>query len=74
LFVGSDCRSGASCLPSRHDKTGTGENGIANDIAVAWPPGRAPVVVSAYFAESRLAANDRNAVLAEVARIVSAGR
>jgi beta-lactamase class A len=56
------------------DKTGTGENGVANDIAVAWPPGRAPVVVSAYFAESRLAANDRSAVLAEVARIVSAGR
>ncbi|MFD4505943.1 class A beta-lactamase [Streptomyces sp. NPDC058457] len=28
------------------DKTGTGAHGTANDVAVAWPPGRAPVVVA----------------------------
>jgi beta-lactamase class A len=53
------------------DKTGTGMNGATNDIAVAWPPRRAPIVISAYFAESELPADGRNAVLTDVARIVS---
>ncbi|KAB7844936.1 class A beta-lactamase [Streptomyces mobaraensis] len=30
------------------DKTGTGERGAANDIAVVRPPGRAPLVVAVY--------------------------
>lgn len=33
------------------DKTGTGRRGAANDVAVAWPPGRAPVVVAAYLSD-----------------------
>ena len=53
------------------DKTGTGDNGAANDIAIAWPPGRKPVLISAYFAESRISAGERNAVLAEVGRIAA---
>lgn len=28
------------------DKTGSGSYGSVNDIAVAWPPGRAPIVIS----------------------------
>jgi beta-lactamase class A len=54
------------------DKTGTGNHGVTNDIAVVWPPDRAPIVVSAYFAESPATADERNAVLADVARIVAA--
>jgi beta-lactamase class A len=54
------------------DKTGSGMHGAANDIAVAWPPGRAPIIVAAYFAESPASAEDRNTVLADVARIVAA--
>lgn len=34
------------------DKTGTGVNGAANDIAIAWPPGRPPIVIAAYLSES----------------------
>ena len=55
------------------DKTGTGGNGSANDIAVAWPPGRAPVFVTAYYTGSTISDEARSAVIAEAGRIVSAG-
>jgi beta-lactamase class A len=54
------------------DKTGTGENNATNDIAVIWPPGRAPIVVAAYYAEARAPAEERNAVLAEVGQLATA--
>jgi len=53
------------------DKTGSGENGVTNDIAILLPPERAPILVCAYYAGSQAAAADREAVLAEVGRIVS---
>ena len=55
------------------DKTGTGGNGSANDIAVAWPPGRAPVFVTAYYTGSKISDDARSAVIAEASRIASAG-
>lgn len=55
------------------DKTGTGGNGSANDIAVAWPPGRAPVFIAAYYTGSTISDEARSAVIAEAGRIVSAG-
>ncbi len=54
------------------DKTGTGENNTTNDVGVIWPPGRAPIVVAAYYAEARASADERNAVLAEVGRLAAA--
>ena len=56
------------------DKTGTGNNGATNDVAIAWPPGRAPIVVAAYLSESKAALADREAVLAEVGRLVTTPR
>lgn len=53
------------------DKTGTSNNGVTNDIAIAWPPGRAPLLVAGYFAESSIPQEQRNAVLAEVGRIAA---
>jgi beta-lactamase class A len=53
------------------DKTGNGSNGAANDIAVIWPPGRAPILVTAYYAEARATDDERNAVLAEVGRLAA---
>lgn len=53
------------------DKTGTGNNNATNDIGVIWPPGRAPLVVTAYYAESRASFPEREAVLAEVGRLAS---
>ncbi|TBR29951.1 MAG: class A beta-lactamase, partial [Reyranella sp.] len=55
------------------DKTGTGGNGSANDIAVAWPPGRAPVFIAAYYTGSTISDEARSAAIAEAGRIAAAG-
>jgi beta-lactamase class A len=54
------------------DKTGAGNNGATNDVAVMWPPERPPILVSAYHAEAPGSRDAHNAVLAEVGRIVAA--
>jgi beta-lactamase class A len=54
------------------DKTGSGANNATNDIAVIWPPGGAPIVVAAYYAEARGSDEERSAVLAEVGRLAAA--
>jgi beta-lactamase class A len=55
------------------DKTAGGGNGTANDIAIAWPPGRAPILIAAYFTGSTIADEARSAVIAEAGRIAVAG-
>jgi beta-lactamase class A len=54
------------------DKTGSG-NGSANDIAIVWPPGRAPILVAVYFTGSTVSDEARNAVIANAGRIVAEG-
>lgn len=54
------------------DKSGTGDHGATNDIAVLWPPGRAPIFVTAYYSESKATDPEREAVLAEVGALVAA--
>ena len=54
------------------DKTGTGNHGVTNDVAILWPPGRGPLLVAAYYAGAAGATQaQRNAVLADVGRIVA---
>lgn len=53
------------------DKTGSGSHGSCNDIAILWPPKRAPILVTAYYTESALDAKGRNAVLEKVGTIVT---
>lgn len=56
------------------DKTGSGDYGTANDVAVAWPPGKPPLVLAIYFTQRGKDAKDaayRNDVLATAARIVA---
>jgi beta-lactamase class A len=50
------------------DKTGSGDNGTTNDIAILWPLNRAPILVAAYLTESPLSAEGRNAILAKIGR------
>lgn len=62
------------------DKTGTGmAPGMPdkyNDVAIAWPPGKAPVVISAFYETARPhkggMRDEDQAVLAEVGRIAVA--
>lgn len=53
------------------DKTGSGPSGEANDVAILWPPNRAPILVTAYYTESTGSEAERNGVLAEVGRIAA---
>ena len=53
-------------------KTGTGEDGPTNDIAIVWPPGRAPLMVAAYYDRKGRTMKENATVLAEVGRIVGA--
>jgi len=55
------------------DKTGGGNNGTANDVAIAWPPGRPPILLAVYFTGSTAAEEARNAVIAEAGRLAAAG-
>jgi len=53
------------------DKTGRGSNGATNDIAILRPPDRAPILLAIYFIGSTTPAKDREAAIAEVAKIVA---
>lgn len=56
------------------DKTGTwtAEHNATNDVAIAWPPGRAPIVIACYLAGSTADLPARNAAHAEIAGIIAA--
>lgn len=55
------------------DKTGGGNHGTMNDVAILWPPGRRPVVVAVYITETEASFETRNAAIAAIARaLVSA--
>jgi beta-lactamase class A len=54
------------------DKTGTGVNGAANDVAIAWPPGRKPILIASYLSGSDASPEDLNAAHVAVARSVAA--
>ncbi|AOJ04532.1 class A beta-lactamase [Burkholderia mayonis] len=53
------------------DKTGTGDYGTGNDIGVAYPPNRAPIVIVIYTTMRDKNAQARNDVLASAARIAA---
>lgn len=53
------------------DKTGMGSHGTTNDVAVAWPQSRSPVLVAAYLTDCAATEDDRNAALAAVGQVVA---
>jgi beta-lactamase class A len=46
-------RAGLPATWRAGDKTGTCEHGAVNDVAIAWPPNRAPIFIAAYMSGSR---------------------
>ena len=54
------------------DKTGSGNRGSSNDVAVIWPDGHAPVIVTSYLTETAAPDDRRNATHAAVGRLVAA--
>lgn len=61
-------------LPGRWrigDKTGSGDNNTANDIAIVWPDGGAPLLIATYYTGSQASNTQRDRVLAEVGATVA---
>lgn len=54
------------------DKTGTGDNGTANDVAILRPPGRAPVLLSVYLTGSQVPMAECNKAIAAAAAAAAA--
>lgn len=53
------------------DKTGNGAHGAANDLAIAWPPNRPPILIASYISGAEVEDRARDAAHANVARIVA---
>jgi len=53
------------------DKTGTGMRNAVNDVAIAVPPGRAPILVAAYMSEGTATMDATQAAHARVASLVA---
>src|ERR1700734_3535560 len=53
------------------DKTGTGERGSTNAVAIIWPLERAPLIATVYYTESSARADARNAVHKEIGALIA---
>lgn len=54
------------------DKTGGGDFGTMNDIALIWPSASKPVIASIYMTETKASFDTRNAAFAEIGRALAA--
>ncbi len=54
------------------DKTGSGDHGTANDIAVAWRPDHAPLIVCVYLTETKATLDECSALIAQIGSAVAA--
>ncbi len=54
------------------DKTGTGSNGATNNVAITWPPSRAPIVLAVYLNGSKQPPATLDAAHAQAAAVVAA--
>lgn len=70
---GQSIRAGLPASWVVGDKTGAGDYGTTNDIAVIWPENHAPLVLVTYFTQPQQDAKSRKEVLAAAAKIVTEG-
>jgi beta-lactamase class A len=73
-----DCKTGSARLRAglpadwvTGDKTGTGDGGSVNDLAISWPPGRPPILIASYMNGSKQSVDALSAAQARIARIVA---
>lgn len=52
------------------DKTGTGDYGTTNDIAIIWPPGCKAIVMGIFYTQPKPNAKPNDAIIAKAARLV----
>ena len=53
------------------DKTGSGDHGTTNTIAILWPPERAPIIATVYYTGSSAPMDARNAIHKEVGALIA---
>lgn len=53
------------------DKTGAGGYGVVNDVAIAWPPGAAPIVLAVLSARLTPDAKGDNLLIAQAATVIA---
>jgi beta-lactamase class A len=53
------------------DKTGTGQRGAVNDVAIAVPPGRAPILIASYLSDGKAGLPALTAAQADIGRLVA---
>jgi beta-lactamase class A len=53
------------------DKTGSGERGAANDVAIAFPPSRAPILIASYLSDGNSRLPALAAAHADIGRVVA---
>jgi beta-lactamase class A len=63
-------RAGAPTGWEVDDKSGAGSYGTRNDIAIVWPPNRAPIVIAVLSSRDTQNATYDNALIAEAAKVV----
>jgi beta-lactamase class A len=73
-----NCRTGRERLRARlpagwtaGDKTGTGDRSAVNDLAILWPPQRAPILIACYLTESDRATETLSDVHARIGALVA---
>ncbi|HEY3753569.1 MAG TPA: class A beta-lactamase [Pseudonocardiaceae bacterium] len=66
-----DVRAGVPRSWTVADKTGHGDYGRANDVAIAWPPNRAPLVIAVMSDRAGYDTPVQVAIIAEAAEYVS---
>jgi beta-lactamase class A len=73
-----DCKTGLARLRAglpadwvTGDKTGTGDGGSVNDLAISWPPGRPPILIASYMNGSEQPVDALSAAQARIARTVA---
>jgi beta-lactamase class A len=54
------------------DKTGTGDRGTANDVAIAWRKARAPILIAVYLTGATVNRDQQSAALADVGKVAAA--
>ncbi len=63
-------RAGVPATWSVGDKTGGGDHGTVNDVAVLWPPSHPPLVACVYMTETSAGFDRCNAAIAAVGRVI----
>lgn len=52
------------------DKTGSGDNGTANDMGIIWPPGHAPILAAVYLTGATVDSDARERTIAAVGEMI----